>query len=96
VVFAESIDSVWLAVLVIGVATAGHQAFSANLYALPSDLFPRGAVGGILMAFYAGEILDRLGVYWPLFWVAGSAYFIALLVVHLLSPRLEPVRVDAV
>jgi len=106
VVFAESIDSVWLAVLVIGVATAGHQAFSANLYALPSDLFPRGAVGsvvgiggtvgavgGILMAFYAGEILDRLGVYWPLFWVAGSAYFVALLVVHLLSPRLEPVKV---
>ncbi len=107
VVFAESITSVWVAVLVIGVATAGHQAFSANLYALPSDLFPRGAVGsvvgiggtlgavgGILMAFYAGEILDRLGVYWPLFWVAGSAYFVALLVVHLLSPRLEPVKVD--
>ncbi|MBX3595005.1 MFS transporter [Sphingomonas sp.] len=106
VVFAESIDSVWLAVGVIGLATAGHQAFSANLYALPSDLFPRGAVGsvvgiggtvgaigGTLMAFYAGEILDRLGVYWPLFWVAGSAYFLALLVVHLLSPRLAPVRV---
>lgn len=107
VVFAESITSVWLAVLVIGVATAGHQAFSANLYALPSDLFPRGAVGsvvgiggtvgavgGILMAWYAGEILDRLGFYWPLFWVAGSAYFVALLVVHLLSPRLEPVKVE--
>lgn len=109
VVFAESITNVWAAVLVIGVATAGHQAFSANLYALPSDLFPRGAVGsvvgiggtvgavgGILMAWYAGEILDRLGFYWPLFWVAGSAYFVALLVVHLLSPRLEPVKVDAV
>ncbi len=105
VLFAESITSVWGAVIVIGIATAAHQAFSANLYALPSDLFPRaavgsvvgiggtvGAVGGILMSFYAGEVLDKLGVYWPLFAVAGSAYFVALLAVHLLSPRLE--RVD--
>ncbi len=105
VFFAESISNVWLAVLVIGIATAAHQAFSANVYALPSDMFPRaavgsvvgiggtvGAVGGILMSFYAGEILDRLGVYWPLFAVAASAYFLALLAIHLLSPRLE--RVD--
>lgn len=106
VFFAESYDNVWLAVLVIGVATAAHQAFSANLYALPSDVFPRaavgsvvgiggtvGAVGGMLMAFYAGEILDRLGTYTPLFAVAGSAYFLALLAVHLLSPRLARVEI---
>jgi ACS family hexuronate transporter-like MFS transporter len=105
--FATSISNVWVAVLIIGIATAAHQAFSANLYALPSDLFPRGAVGsvvgiggtvgavgGILMAFYAGEVLERLGTYTPLFAVAGSAYFIALLAVHLLSPKLEPVRIE--
>lgn len=107
VLFAESIPSLWFAVLVIGVATAAHQAFSATLFALPGDLFPKaavgsvvgiggmlGAVGGVLMSFYAGEILDRLGIYWPLFAVAGSAYFVALLAVHLLSPRLE--RVDMI
>ena len=103
--FAQSINSLWLAVLVIGMATAAHQAFSANLYTLPSDLFPRGAVGsvvgiggtvgavgGMLMAKYAGYVLDTFGSYAPLFAVAGSAYFLALLAVHLLSPRLE--RVD--
>ncbi|MBO9624690.1 MAG: MFS transporter [Sphingomonas sp.] len=105
VTFAESISSVWMAVLIIGIATAAHQAFSANLYALPADIFPRaavgsvvgiggtaGAVGGMLMSFYAGEILERVGTYWPLFAVAASAYFLALICVHLLSPRLA--RVD--
>lgn len=104
--FAQSIDNLWLAVLVIGIATAAHQAFSANLYTLPSDIFPRGAVGsvvgiggtmgaigGMVMAKYAGYVLDSIGSYTPLFAVAGSAYFIALLAVHLLSPRLERVQV---
>jgi len=104
--FAQSIDNLWLAVLVIGIATAAHQAFSANLYTLPSDLFPRGAVGsvvgiggtmgaigGMAMAKYAGYILDSIGSYTPLFAVAGSAYFVALAAVHLLSPRLDRVSV---
>ncbi|WP_371870790.1 MFS transporter [Sandarakinorhabdus glacialis] len=97
----QSIDSLWLNVFVIGLATAAHQAFSANLYTLPSDLFPRsavgsvigiggtvGAIGGMMMAKYAGFVLDSIGSYTPLFAVAGSAYFLALGAVHLLSPRL--------
>lgn len=108
VFFAQNIDNLWVAVLVIGVATAAHQAFSANLYTLPSDVFPRaavgsvigiggtvGAIGGMMMAKYAGFILDGFGTYTPLFAVAGSAYFLALVAVHLLSPRLERVRVEA-
>ena len=104
--FAQSIDNLWLAVLVIGIATAAHQAFSANLYTLPSDLFPRGAVGsvvgiggtvgaigGMVMAKYAGYVLDSIGSYTPLFAVAGSAYFMALAAVHLLSPRLERISI---
>ena len=102
IMFAQSIDSLWIAVLVIGLATAGHQAFSANLYTLPSDTFPRGAVGsvigiggtlggigGMVFSLYVGEILDKIGSYTPIFIVAGAAYFVALGVVHLLSPRLE-------
>lgn len=105
VLFAQGIDNLWLAVLVIGIATAAHQAFSANLYAIPTDMFPlaavgsvigiggtAGAVGGMVMAKYAGFVLDRIGSYVPLFAVAGSAYLVALLLIHLLSPRLA--RVD--
>jgi ACS family hexuronate transporter-like MFS transporter len=108
VFFSQYVDSLWLNVLIIGVATAGHQAFSANLYTLPSDLYPRyavgsvigiggtvGAVGGMIFAKYAGYILDGVGSYAPLFAVAGTAYFAALLSVHLLSPRLARVDVEA-
>lgn len=108
VAFAQSIDNLWVAVLVIGLATAGHQAFSANLFTLPSDTFPRsavgsvvgigglfGALGGMAMSTYAGEVLERLGSYAPIFAVAGGAYFVGLLVIHLLSPRLEKARIPA-
>jgi ACS family hexuronate transporter-like MFS transporter len=106
--FAQDISNVWGAVLVIGLATAGHQAFSANLYTIPSDVFPRkavgsvvgiggtvGAIGGMGMALFTGYILDATNNnYSVLFAIAGSAYFVALLAVHLLSPKLA--RVDRV
>jgi ACS family hexuronate transporter-like MFS transporter len=105
VIFAAKADSVWLAVLIIGVATAAHQGFSANLYTLPSDLFPRSAVGSVVgiggmvgalggMAFskYIGQVLETLGAYGPIFIVAGSAYLVALLVIHLLTPKMEAAR----
>lgn len=99
------VDNLWLAVLIIGVATAAHQGFSANLYTLPSDVFPRsavgsvvgiggmvGAIGGMAMAKYAGWVLDKIGSYTPIFIVAASAYLIALGIVHLLSPKMAPVK----
>ncbi|MFM2288946.1 MAG: hypothetical protein RL684_2089 [Pseudomonadota bacterium] len=103
----QSIDSLWGATLLIGLATAAHQAFSANLYTLPSDVFPRGAVGSVVgiggtagalggmgMALFTGYILDNTGSYSLLFALCASAYALALLAVHLLSPRLEPARLD--
>lgn len=107
VAFAMYVDNMWLAVAIIGLATAAHQGFSTNLYTLPSDLFPRaavgsvagiggmiGALGGMAMAKYAGFVLDKIGSYTPLFIVAASAYLLALLVIHLLSPKLKPVALD--
>ncbi|MBO9711568.1 MFS transporter [Sphingomonas sp.] len=108
VVFTTFYGNLWISVLAIGVAAAAHQSFSATLYALPSDLVPRfavgsvigiggtlGAVGGMVFSKYAGYVLDAIGSYAPLFIVAGAAYFLALLSVHLLSPRLERAALSA-
>jgi ACS family hexuronate transporter-like MFS transporter len=106
VAFAAFADNLWLAVGIIGLATAAHQGFSATLYTLPSDVFPRsavgsvvgiggmiGAIGGMVMSKYAGFVLDKLGTYTPIFVVAASAYILALTAVHLLTPKMEPVKV---
>jgi len=106
VMFAAFADNLWVAVLIIGLATAAHQGFSANLYTLPSDVFPRsavgsvvgiggmvGALGGMAMAKYAGWVLEQIGTYTPIFIVAGCAYLLALGAVHLLTPRMDPVRI---
>ena len=105
-VFAANAESVWTGAVLIGLATAGHQGFSANLFTLPSDLFPEkavgsvvgiggmaGAIGGIFVAQLAGRVLEATGSYYLLFLAAPTAYFVALVVIQLLSPRLEPVDV---
>jgi MFS transporter, ACS family, hexuronate transporter len=102
VMFASYAGNVWLAVAIIGLAAAAHQGFSATLYALPADLLPRGGVGsvvgiggmlgacgGMLMSKYTGWTLDADRGYGPIFLIASCAYLCALLVVHLLSPKLE-------
>jgi ACS family hexuronate transporter-like MFS transporter len=103
--FAMYASNLWLAVALIGLACAAHQGFSANLYALPSDLFPRwatgsvvglgglsGALGGMLMSAYAGNVLQKFGSYTPIFLFATFAYLAALLVVHLIVPDYRPAR----
>jgi ACS family hexuronate transporter-like MFS transporter len=106
VVFAPLVAEKWVAVLLIGLATAAHQGFSANLFTLTSDMFPRqavgsvvgiggfaGAIGGVLMNLGAGRLRDMTGNYVPMFAMAATAYLAALLVIHLLVPRLEPVKI---
>ena len=105
IALAANVRAEWLAVLLVGVAAAAHQGWSANVYTLASDMFPRqavgsvigfagmaGAVGGMLIAKITGYILEATGSYVPVFLIAASAYLVTLLVVHLLVPRLEPVK----
>lgn len=104
VAFAAQAPTIWTAALLIGIACAAHQGFSTNLFALPGDLFPKGtqgsvvglgglagATGSMLMAKFAGVILETVKSYQPIFIAAGGAYLLALLVVHLLVPRWTPV-----
>jgi ACS family hexuronate transporter-like MFS transporter len=91
--------------LLLGLAAAAHQGFSCNLLTMPSDLFPAravasvagmggmaGAIGGMLIAKLVGYLLQSTGSYTIPFLMAGSAYLIALGVIHLLAPKLEPVQ----
>ena len=52
-----------------------------------------GAMGGVLMNLGAGWLKDTTGNYMVMFTIAASAYLTALLIIHLLVPRLEPVRI---
>ena len=107
VIFAYRVGNLWGAVLLVGLAAAAHQGFSANLFTLPSDLFPAqavgsvvglggmaGAIGGMLMAKVVGYILQWTGSYRIPFLMAGSAYLLALAIVHGLTPRLEPAKLS--
>ncbi|WIH04942.1 MFS transporter [Xanthomonas translucens pv. graminis] len=107
IVFAARADNLWLAVGLIGLATAAHQGWSANLFTLTSDMFPRhavasvvgiggfaGAVGGMLIATFIGFLLQATGSYVPVFLMAGSAYLLALALLQWLAPRLQPARLQ--
>lgn len=107
VAMAAQVANVWVAVGLIAVAAAAHQGWSANLYTLVSDMFPRqavgsvvgfggmaGAVGGMFIAMLVGAILQATGSYVPVFILAGGAYLFALVVIHLLAPRLTPVSLQ--
>ena len=107
VMLAAQVSSLWLAVLLVSIAAAAHQGWSANLFTLVSDMFPRkavgsvvgiggtaGAVGGMFIALVVGAILQATGSYVPIFIIAGVMYLVALFVIHLLVPRLQPAHLE--
>jgi ACS family hexuronate transporter-like MFS transporter len=108
IVFASQADSLWLAVALLGLATAAHQGWSANLFTTTSDMFPRraigsvvgiggmaGSIGGMLISTATGFILEFTGSYVIIFIIAGSMYLIALLTFQLLAPRLDPITLSS-
>ncbi len=98
----------WPAVLLIGLAGAAHQAWSANLFTTVSDIFAKkdigmivgiggmaGSIGGILFPWFSGWLLDRLPAnqgYGILFAICASAYLIAFAINHLLAPHFTPLE----
>lgn len=105
VAFVAVTDNEWLAVFLIGLGAAGHQAWSANIFTLASDVFPKkatasvvgiggmvGAVAGIVSNLILGSVLDTAGnsgFFWA-FLVAGSCYLVILGLVHLIMPKMIP------
>jgi ACS family hexuronate transporter-like MFS transporter len=102
---ARSDSMYWLSVILIALAAAGHQAWSANVFSLVSDVFPKkatasvtgiggmvGAVAGLLADFSMGQLLSGSGPsgYFFAFLVAGSLYLVILGIVHLMMPKMTP------
>ncbi len=105
VAMAPRVENPWIAVWLVGLAAAAHQGFSANIFTIASDMFPKravgsvvgfggfaGAMGGFLMNLGAGWFRENQGSYVTMFMIAGVAYLIAIAAIHVLAPRLEPAR----
>jgi ACS family hexuronate transporter-like MFS transporter len=107
VVWAPFSGNLWVVVGLVGLAAAAHQGWSANLFTLPSDTFPKsavasvvgiggmmGAIGGALLQTATGHIVARTNSYVPLFVLACSVYLLALLIIQLLAPKLAPAKIE--
>ncbi|HWB83461.1 MAG TPA: MFS transporter [Bryobacteraceae bacterium] len=107
VIYAPYSKSLWMVVALISLATAAHQGWSANLFTLVSDTFPRsavgsvvgiggtgGAIGGVLLQLAAGYIVELTHSYLALFIISGLAYLLALAIIQGLSPKLEMANIE--
>lgn len=108
IVLAPRVHGLWEAVALIGLATAAHQGWSANILTMASDLYPSaavasvaglggfaGALSGAFVSTGVGYLLQATGSYALLFLIAGGMYLMALAVIHALVPRLEPAVLGA-
>ena len=106
VIYVPFSHHIWVVVGLIGLAAAAHQGWSANIFTIPSDVFPKaavasvvgiggmaGAVGGALLQRAAGHIIAWTHSYVSLFVIACSVYLLALLVIQLLTPKLAPAKI---
>ncbi|EPX65410.1 Hexuronate transporter [Cystobacter fuscus DSM 2262] len=108
IAFVSQVDNLWVAVVIIGLAAAAHQGWSANLYTIVSDLFPQravasvigiggmaGAFGSVLFSEVIGQVLQRTGHYWALFVIGALGYLLALAIMHLLVSDMKPANLNA-
>ncbi len=102
---ARSDNDYWLAVLLMALAAAGHQAWSANLFTVVSDVFPKaatasligfggmfGAVAGLATDWGLGRILTASGPrgYMVAFLIAGSVYLVCFGILNAFIPAMTP------
>jgi ACS family hexuronate transporter-like MFS transporter len=107
VVYAPFSKSMWLVVGLVSVALAAHQGWSANLFTIVSDMFPRsavgsvvgiggtaGAIGGVLVQKATGYIVTWTHSYFLMFVIAGTVYLVALAIIQGLTPKLALAELD--
>jgi len=99
---ASRVSSLWSAVGILGLATAAHQGWSANLFTTVSDMFPgssvgavvgiggmAGSVGAVLFSLSTGWVLQVYHSYTPLFSVAAASYLVGLVFLQIMAPGLK-------
>ena len=102
-IIAVFVPSSWCALALIGVSASAHQGWMANLYTIASDIFPKrdvgsviglggtgGSIGGMIFALVTGYTLQWFHTYVPIFIITGIMHPLALGVVHLVIPKIEP------
>lgn len=106
VMLVSSITNLWVAVGLIGLAAAGHQAWSSNIFTIVSDIYPKdtvasmvglsgfaGAIGGALSASFVGLLLETTGSYFLIFLIAASVYLINWIILKLSIKEIKPIEV---
>jgi MFS transporter, ACS family, hexuronate transporter len=107
VIFIYQIQNMWLSVVLIALAAAGHQGWSANMFTLVSDIYPKnavgsvvgligfaGAIGGALSASFIGLLLDSTGSYFLIFSSAASVYLLNWLIIKIGIRKIEPIQFE--
>jgi len=104
VFFVAYTSNLWIAVLLISLAAAGHQGWASNIFTLVSDIYPKnaigsmmglsgftGAIGGALSAYFVGLVLEATNSYSLLFAVASAIYLVNWAVIRLFIKKVEPI-----
>ena len=99
-------QNLWLVVLLLSLAAAGHQGWAANMFTLISDIFPKksvgtvtgisgfcGAIGGALSASFVGLVLEKTHNYFLIFFIASVMYLLNWVIIKLLIPDVKPLAV---
>lgn len=106
-IFTSMISSLWVVVVLIGLAAAAHQGWASNIYTIVSDIYPKnavgtmiglsgftGAIGGALSASFVGLVLKFSGSYTLIFSIASSMYLVAWLTLKLFIPRIQKLEIE--
>jgi ACS family hexuronate transporter-like MFS transporter len=104
---ANQISNMWIAATIIGLAMAAHAGWSANIFTLASDCFPKNALASVvglggfagtaasvgLNGFVGWWLTRHPGDYNIFFIIASCSYMLCLIIVHLLVPNIRTVTV---
>jgi ACS family hexuronate transporter-like MFS transporter len=104
VMLVSQVANLWVAVALISLAAAGHQAWASNIFTIISDIYPKsavgsmmglsgfmGAIGGALSASFVGILLEGTGSYFLIFLVASSVYLVNWIILKISIKEIKPI-----